>query len=437
MRRSFLKLVVGSVLLCWTLGFVTVVAYVSTRSWTEADAREAGVFYVFEQLTTEPPKLRTKRLAELQPNFSTPFTLLSLEEVERRVGHPVRPGEPLHYEASIREEWYFLLFPEGQSALAAGPVHPAIPTKTGPMGGILMLTLVPVIAGLIALRIEREVTKVERATQALATGEFSARVDNPHGPTNELATTFNAMAERVERLIRSRDELVQAVSHELGSPLSRLRFHIELLQHSKDTDREERLHAMTRELDALDDLVAELLSYAQSDDMAFEVCRFEPARTLADLAELARLEVPAARQITVRVDLPTEATAHADQRLFQRAVENVLRNAVKHAASEVRLELSEEPTLLRVSVHDDGPGIPEDSREQVATPFFRLEADRSRKTGGVGLGLAIVSRILERHGGRLEIGNSPLGGALVTTLWPRSLDPSAEFSAPQTSAQRT
>ena len=74
---------------------------------------------------------------------------------------------------------------------------------------------------------------------------------------------------------------------------------------------------------------------------------------------------------------------------------------------------------VAIEIEDDGPGIPDELREKVSTPFVRLDADRSRATGGVGLGLAIVSRIMDRHGGRLEIGDSPLGGAKVATLWPK------------------
>jgi signal transduction histidine kinase len=99
-------------------------------------------------------------------------------------------------------------------------------------------------------------------------------------------------------------------------------------------------------------------------------------------------------------------------------VENILRNAMKYARGNVLLELTQDDEHVQVVVHDDGPGIPEELREKVMIPFFRLETDRDRKTGGVGLGLAIVNRIMHRHGGRLAIDSSPLGGAMVTTWWP-------------------
>jgi two-component system sensor histidine kinase RstB len=95
---------------------------------------------------------------------------------------------------------------------------------------------------------------------------------------------------------------------------------------------------------------------------------------------------------------------------------------MRFARGKVLLELTQDDEHVRVAVHDHGPGIPEELRERALLPFVRLEADRDRKTGGVGLGLAIVSRIVSRHGGHLTIGSSPLGGAMAATSWPRAGD---------------
>ncbi|MEM7437726.1 MAG: ATP-binding protein [Myxococcota bacterium] len=421
MRRSFVRLVIGSVLTCWAIGFVVLVLYARSETWTDERAQRDGVFLVHDLLDQEPAGSRKERLRQLQPNFPVDFSIVAVEDVERRVGRSVGPGEEVPLRVSPSEEWYFLVFQDGRGALAAGPVHPAMPPEGRvPVGVFIAIVIAPMIAGILALRVERQLTKVERASQALAVGELSARVDNPQGPSAELAASFNAMAERVERLIRSRDELVQAVSHELGSPLSRLRFHMELLENQSDVQREERLKAMTRELDALDELVAELLAYVQSDELALDQHTFDPSRGLHDLAELARLESPEDHAVRVDLALPSEASVFADPRLFQRAIENILRNAMKYARGNVLLELTQDDEHVRVVVHDDGPGIPKALREKVMIPFFREEAARDRKTGGVGLGLAIVSRIMHRHGGRIAIDSSPLGGAMVETSWPRT-----------------
>ena len=327
-------------------------------------------------------------------------------------------GEQVPLRVSRKEEWFFLVFGDGQSALAAGPVDPVIPAGFFPVGVILAIVGLPLLGGLLALRLEHALRKVERASDALAGGDLGARVENPEGASAELAARFNAMADKVERLVRSRDELVQAVSHELGAPLSRLRFHLELLESGSPAQWEERTLAMGRELDALDALVAELLEFIQSDELTLDLRSFAPGRGVRDLAELARLEALDGSAIEIDLDVQDGAEVVADPRYFQRAVENVLRNAMQHARDKVLLELAEEGGTLRVTVHDDGPGIPEGQREKVVQPFVRLEADRGRDTGGTGLGLAIASRIVRRHGGRLRIGTSALGGAAVETSWP-------------------
>ena len=414
-----MRLTAGSVLLCWVVSFALLAAYSRSRSWTDERARTDGVFLAYEILDEEERQDRAARLHELRQHYWVPLALVSNEEVERSVGKSVHSGEHIPHRVSHREEWYFLVFADGSGALAAGPVDPVVPPGFMPIGVVLAILGLPLLAGLVAVAVDRSLRRVERASDALGRGNLTARVESGSGGATELAERFNAMAERVERLVKSRDELVQAVSHELGSPLSRLRFHLELLETEPEPRREERLHTMARELDTLDELVAELLSYIQSDDLALDIRAFEPGPLIVDLAELATLEAVETRPVEVELELREDADGVADVRLFQRAVENLLRNAVQHAGTRVVLELSQNGEGLHVTVHDDGPGIPEDLRDQVKLPFFRLESARGRKTGGAGLGLAIVTRIVERHGGQLTIGASPLGGAAVRTSWPR------------------
>jgi len=419
MRRSLVKLVVISVLACWAIVWVAVILYSRNLTWVDKRARTDGVFLAHELLDSTEEASRPARLRDLQQHFSVELSLVSLDELKRRLGRSVAPGERIPHRVSPREEWYFLVFGDGRGALAAGPVNPQIAKGFVPIGLVIAFVGLPVIAGLLALLVGRRITRVERATQALAAGDLSVRVHGKHATYDELATSFNAMAERVELLIRNRDELVQAVSHELGSPLSRLRFHMELLENQPEEKRAERQKAMVRELDTLDELVQELLGYVQSDDFELDRQTFDSTRALTDLAELARLEASEDRALAVDLELPSEAIVFADQRLFQRAIENILRNAVQHARNRALLKLTQEEDYTRVAVHDDGPGIPADLREKVKIPFFRLQADRSRKTGGVGLGLAIVGRILKKHGGAVEITASPLGGTAVVMRWPR------------------
>lgn len=416
MNYSFSKIRVTSVLALWVLSFIVILIYTRSLSWIEDGARGDGVYLMYELLNDLPQNARASRLSELQPNFSVEFNLVSVSELSDLLDRTVTPGETILSRVSTREEWIYQVFEDGNTVLTAGPVNP-VPQGVLPIGLVVSILGLPLVAGLVALRVEKGLSRVEQASQALAVGDLSARVTSLN-PPEELAASFNAMAERVEQLVRSRDELVQAVSHELGSPLSRLRFQVELLGNDWDSSPADRIEAMTRELDSLDELVSELLSYVQSDESELERLRFRPESSLSDLIELARLETPEDSPIDITREIQPDLTVFADRRLLLRAIENLLRNAVRYAKSKVLVEARADQQFVQIIIHDDGPGIPSAKREQVIQPFIRLSSDRDRKSGGVGLGLAIVSRIMERHGGRFTIGSSPLGGAKTITLWP-------------------
>ena len=420
MRRSSLRLVVVSVLACWVVGFVVMALYARNQAWTEDGVARAGVLLAHELLEQTPPPERAQRLEALQGHFGVELALISLADLERRISRKAASGERIAYRSSWRQSWYFIVFDGGSEVLAAGPMNPVNPGGVLPIGLLLFMVLLPVIAAVIALRLGRRMRLVEQANQALAVGDLSVRVHHERSTSDQLAASFNAMAARVERLVKSRDELVQAVSHELGSPLSRLRFHLELLEDSTAAKRAERAQAIVRELDALDELVAELLDCVQSGDVELDRQSFDPKTGLTDLGELVRFEAPDPERVDVELRIAADVVIFADQRLFLRAVENLVRNAVRHADRQVLIELTKASEQVCVAVHDDGPGIPEALRDNVMLPFARVEAERSRAAGGLGLGLAIVDRIAQRHGGRVVIGTSPLGGASVTTWWDAS-----------------
>lgn len=419
MQRSFVRLVVRSVLIFWLIGSVAGLMYGLTRTWTQDHARSSGVFFIYKTLEAEPVGLRAARLLELQQHFAVPYTLLTPHEASQHVGRPLAPGERAYHKELPRKQWYFIMFSDGSEVLAAGPVNPMWPHGWIPFGAIIAIIVVPLLAALWAFRVERELAKVERASKALATGNLNARVDNKQGPSHELAASFNDMAERIKQLIQSREELVQAVSHELGSPLTRLRLHVGLLEDDLGDEHRTRLDGMSTELDELDELVKELLHYIRSDEELPRLKTFRPMSLLEDLAELTSLDSSLDDDMEVVLEGTFGGDMYADPRLFQRAVENVLRNAVRHAHSKVWLVVEDEGTHVKVAVHDDGPGISEDMYEKVWIPFVRLEADRDRDKGGVGLGLAIVARILKRHNGHTTISRSPHGGALVISHWPK------------------
>ncbi len=286
----------------------------------------------------------------------------------------------------------------------------------------LALVLFPAaLAIALLLRpVARQLRHVERAAQAIATGDLSARVDQRRvRAAKPLAQAFNNMASRTEALVRTQRELLQAVSHELRTPLSRMRFAVELIETAKDDkQRKRRLQELDAATEELDELVGELLSYVR-----METTELQPEPEQLSLQETLDVLIPkyAALYPSIQFEIGEDVGCDenvivADRTGFERAIGNLLSNAGQHAKSRVTIGLERTDEATIVDVDDDGDGIPASERERVFEPFVRLENDANGK--GAGLGLALVKRILTRHGGTIEVQTSPHGGCRVRTTWP-------------------
>lgn len=416
-NRSLTHLILRSVIVTWLVVFVSIFIYASTRTLTDERARDLGLPLIYKLIDDEAPRDRARRLQEIKRNYALDAALISPREAKERSGRVIAAGHRYPHKVSNREHWLYMALTDGSGVLAMGPIDLLVPRGLTPVGFYIAVVIVPCLAFLWIYRVERELTKVERASQAIASGVLDTRVDNHDGPSRELAASFNEMAERVEHLIKSRDELIQAISHEFGSPLARLRLHLSLLEESGERDREHRYQGMRRELDELEELVAELLSYIQSDEREMTLELFDPQKMLEDLVELASLELSLESPIVIELAPISAAHVYADKRLFQRAIENLLRNATRHARRRVFIELYRDDHSVIASVHDDGPGIPEDQRERALTPFVRLETTQRDESSGIGLGLSIVAQIMKRHKGVMKLDTSHLGGLSVTLRW--------------------
>ena len=270
----------------------------------------------------------------------------------------------------------------------------------------------------------RDLEAMRQTTRALGEGLFEARAPTMRSSAFEpLAETLNGMAERIQRLIATQRELSSAISHELRTPIARIRFALEMLVDSDVPAERERLwHLMEADLDELDGLIEASLTYARFG-------REQPdlQLTAVELAPWLDEQVDAIRMLERQLELQVDTSAlqpmlyvELDRRTMPHAITNLLRNAMKYAQTKIRVsaEVAGEQILLHVD--DDGIGIPLDERERVFSPFTRLDRSRDRATGGYGLGLAIVQLVMEQHHGHASAGESPLGGARFTLSWPLS-----------------
>jgi signal transduction histidine kinase len=267
----------------------------------------------------------------------------------------------------------------------------------------------------------RDLESLRAATAKVGGGDFAVRADvAPRSLLAPIANAFNAMAARVQGLLRSHRDLEHGVAHELRTPLAQLKFDIELARSGGDAaQREARFAAMERDVAELDELVSELLTLAHLREAPpYRPVDVSSAAFLDELVRRAQDESRALeRDIAIDVRGNVPGTIACDPKYLSRALANMMRNAVRHATAHVVLTVERDAASTTISVDDDGPGIPAGERERLLEPFARLDAARARDGGGVGLGLAIVKSVAEWHGGSVRLGDSPLGGARVTISW--------------------
>ncbi len=287
------------------------------------------------------------------------------------------------------------------------------PLLSGGRGVVLLgVLLVGLGAGIyFAVRpLEAQLLAVAHAAERIGGGELAARAGvRGEGAVAKLAGRFDAMADRVERMVEGRRGLLHGVSHELRTPLARIRFGLELLDEDDHTRRAGRIEELERDLGELDALVGELLRYAELEGGA--ALHLEPL----DLAALLEGFAEEARRVRPGIDVEFVSTGPAvqslDRRHVARSLSNLVTNAARYATARVGLTLSVGDGDLVVCVDDDGPGVPLADRERIFEPFVRLDGARSRDQGGIGLGLALARRAVEAHGGTLTVSDSPMGGA--------------------------
>jgi signal transduction histidine kinase len=273
----------------------------------------------------------------------------------------------------------------------------------------LVLTVIGIASALLARRISRPIERLTQAVRRLGAGDLAARVPvGERGGADELAEltrAFNDMAERIERLVAGQKELMANVSHELRSPLTRIRVALELLPHEGGTDA--RIKDVEADLDELERLIEDVLTATRLEATGIppRLGRTDAREVIMEVAERAggdpRL---AAGGVLVAGGPAIELTA--DHALLRRALWNLVDNAAKYGAPPITLRAERRGDHVALSVTDQGDGIAPAERERVLTPFYRLDKARTpgEAASGFGLGLTLASRVAQVHHGAITIG---------------------------------
>jgi two-component system OmpR family sensor kinase len=241
----------------------------------------------------------------------------------------------------------------------------------------------------------------------------------PRSQIYALAETFRKMALRIDGLITSHQDMSNAVSHEIKTPLSRMQFEIESAQQAQTIlEVKASLSNIKADITAINDLVSATLNYAilERADLSLNIDTHNFTTLLPAIAEFVRKDARPDIQMSAELSGDTDKVI-CDLHLIEAVVKNLLYNAARYAKREVHLVFKAQDGVNQLLVDDDGPGIPEKDWQRAFDSFVQLESLGTEKTG-FGLGLAIVKRSIEWHNGAVFIVKSPLGGARISAIWP-------------------
>ncbi len=307
-----------------------------------------------------------------------------------------------------------------------------------PFGFAWMLVWVGIAVALATYPIVRTLTRrlerLQDGVQQWGQGDLSIRVpDTGQDEVAFLAKRFNQAAERIQTLVRSHESLLASqksllanASHELRSPLTRIRMGLELMGPSATPAFRDEI---SRNITELDQLIEEILLASRLDARDADMGTVESIDLIGLAAEeCARVDA----EFEVQFDASavgagsdrTELNVQGVSKLLRRAVRNLLENARRYGAGNISLTLRQTPNFAEIRVGDRGPGVPVELQERIFEPFYRLPGATERD-GGVGLGLALVKSIAQRHGGRAYCESRPGGGACFVIELPLSLRPTA------------
>ncbi len=273
---------------------------------------------------------------------------------------------------------------------------------------LVMLSAVVIFSAIIVHQLTRPLAQFARASQRLGTN-IKAPPLPERGPVEiRLATqAFNQMQSRIRRFIEDRTQMIAAISHDLGTPIARMRLRAEFV------DDEEQQQKMLADLDDMEKMVFSALSFARDDSAREPVAKVD-FRTL--LHRVCDDIGDSGFEVSLSLDgvaIPYNCRPVA----LRRALNNLVENAAKYGL-EAHVSLIEQPGAILIRIDDNGPGIPEDRREDVFKPFFRLESSRNRETGGTGLGMTVARTIIRAHGGDIKLSNREQGGLRMEVSLP-------------------
>ena len=408
----------------WLVGGLLVVAVLLDFGFGQLQPREqtndnrwleSTFQLIAARLEDVPPGEREAVADDIASELGVDVRLLSRDEVHMNdiVGEPLLPLIDAHGNTSYLHDAESI-----NSIIRLGPI--AAPEKR------LLADLLPpifylsifVIVGLWLRPLLRDINVISNGAQ-----RFAADYREPPATANDttqltpLAQNIDDMAARLSGVLSNQKELIAALSHEMRTPLARLRFAIAVIDDEAEETLKRKLRAMNADVQEIDNLVSSMLNYARLDhpDIEMHWQTVPIGNWINKIIEksssnAARVEDSAGNAVD---------SVRMDPRLMELALSNLLVNATKYGNQKITFAAAQQDGSYVLTVEDNGQGVPAEERETVFKAFSRVDDSRNRETGGYGLGLAVVARVAELHGGTAAVDTSPsLGGARFTIRWP-------------------
>ncbi len=388
---------------------------------------------ILNELGRNPKETRLQVLKQLQSRFGFPIAKVDIYQSGLRGSqiNRIKKGDTVVLlESTVSDQpKIFVYAPYGNSGdlLTLGPIplFNWYPKNLLALLGLLAISLAAAMSYLCVKPLEGRLKKMTEQVSSLGLrGQFSKIDVKGSDAISDFARQVNQMSLQIHSLLENQRELTLAVSHDLKTPVARLKFRMaeleELLSDYMDPiglpDCEQTVNGIYRDIKQLESLLQEILSYASLDRINnnMEQSPFDLGVETQTLASELSLTYP-----TLTITQPVAPfTAFGNPQLIRRAIENLLSNACRYASGTIEICLKQTSNLYIVTIIDDGPGIAEQQAQKIFEPFYRIDSSRNSKSGGSGLGLAIVEKIAHLHHGQARLLKSS-HGATFEICWPK------------------
>jgi len=383
--------------------------------------RNSGASYLALILSPQSLSEREQTLRVAQPHFRVPLSIQSSADWP----DPLPPFIKLGPEVGI----VVVERLDADWVLVAGPSRRPPRSPRGRLIGVLVFAVALTLgAVIVARRIQSQLKELQAQIVTLGGEEYTSDAKDSSDRFEHVQRVLAWATERITRRTQERQAFLQALAHEIRTPLARIGFELDQLHRHPDRT-EQMVHAVRQEIDELVELSSELSAWVEFDAETEQPQDLELVEAIRVCVELEHDRCQR-DDLSLKLSLPDALHVHAQSRQLNRAIENVLRNAFFYARSALHVRLESSAGRVRLHVEDDGPGFAPDILDTALQAFVSRSRDEGTRAEGLGLGLAIAARAVRRHRGTVSLSTSRLGGACVVIELPSqtSAGPSAQQS---------